>query len=188
MAKLLIRHYSKETNNNQISIMLDGEHIGDIKNGGFLEFPLVAGKRNIYANIGGRKSEVLSFDIEDREQIQFSVWSEGALLKKPVIKKDFQTKLRKRFLEYAPHDPPHKANNTNDTTILSNKIEWESILGVKPSSDSSELRKAFINLMKQYHPDKTIFMSDDEKKKANARAAEITMAYAYAKSIRKRMK
>lgn len=182
MAKLFIKHLSQDTKVNSISIFLDGKHIGDIQKGGFLEFPLIAGKKFIQAKIGTRQSEKMVFNIEDRERIQFSVWGDGRLLKVPMIKKDFQEKLKKRFMA---SEAPLQNNQNDDTIPVSNKIEWQSILGVNASSNDAQIHRAFINLMKENHPDKTINMSEDEKKISNSRAADATMAYAYIKKIRK---
>ncbi len=52
------------------------------------------------------------------------------------------------------------------------------ILGVSPSSSSTEIRAAYLDLVKQYHPDKVAHLAPEFRALAEARMRQINEAYA----------
>jgi DnaJ-domain-containing protein 1 len=57
---------------------------------------------------------------------------------------------------------------------------WHEVLGVAASASQDEIRKAYIQLLKQYHPDKVFDLGEDLKNLATKKTAEINQAYAEA--------
>ncbi|KAG0657794.1 hypothetical protein C6P45_002327 [Maudiozyma exigua] len=55
--------------------------------------------------------------------------------------------------------------------------DYYKILSVPKDANSKEIRKAYLNLTKKYHPDKQGNMSEDEQKKVHEKMSEINEAY-----------
>lgn len=51
------------------------------------------------------------------------------------------------------------------------------ILGVKPTADDEDIRKAYRRAALKYHPDKQAGKSENEKETANAAFKEVSSAY-----------
>ena len=61
-------------------------------------------------------------------------------------------------------------------------MKYYNILGVKPDANDSILKKAYRKLALEWHPDKHATKSEEEKKLAEDKFKEITVAYDYWKS------
>ena len=55
--------------------------------------------------------------------------------------------------------------------------DYYKVLGVPLDASSKDIRKAYLNLTKKYHPDKQGQLSEDEKKKVHEKMSEINEAY-----------
>ena len=80
-----------------------------------------------------------------------------------------------------------KSTNT-DTENFKNNISSEqeacSILGITATANIDEIKAAYKNLIKQYHPDKVADLGDEIKKVAEKKSTEINKAYEYLKKKR----
>ena len=80
-----------------------------------------------------------------------------------------------------------KSTNT-DTENFKNNISSEqeacSILGITATANIDEIKAAYKNLIKQYHPDKVADLGDEIKKVAEKKSMEINKAYEYLKKKR----
>ncbi|CAB4256936.1 similar to Saccharomyces cerevisiae YJL073W JEM1 DnaJ-like chaperone required for nuclear membrane fusion during mating, localizes to the ER membrane [Maudiozyma barnettii] len=65
--------------------------------------------------------------------------------------------------------PPPPAHNTDK--------DYYKILNVPKESNSKEIRKAYLNLTKKYHPDKQGSLSENDEKKIHEKMSEINEAY-----------
>ncbi|SMN21741.1 similar to Saccharomyces cerevisiae YJL073W JEM1 DnaJ-like chaperone required for nuclear membrane fusion during mating, localizes to the ER membrane [Maudiozyma saulgeensis] len=65
--------------------------------------------------------------------------------------------------------PPPPAHNTDK--------DYYKILNVSKDSNSKEIRKAYLNLTKKYHPDKQGSLSENDQKKIHEKMSEINEAY-----------
>jgi len=57
---------------------------------------------------------------------------------------------------------------------------WHKVLGVPPDATADEIKKAYLQLIKQYHPDMVFSLGDELKDLATRKTAEINSAYAEA--------
>ena len=55
--------------------------------------------------------------------------------------------------------------------------DYYKVLGIPLDASSKDIRKAYLNLTKKYHPDKQGQLSEDEKKKVHEKMSEINEAY-----------
>ncbi len=77
--------------------------------------------------------------------------------------------------------------NNNKPQTMSSKEAYE-VLGVKESDDMSTVKKAYRNLVRQYHPDIISSQDKDETyiEKATAKTQEINQAYQVIKELKNR--
>lgn len=74
----------------------------------------------------------------------------------------------------------HKAKQRDIHIQNATTPRWNEILGVPYTADEEEIRAAYKNLIKQYHPDKVSHLGDDIKSVAEAKTKEINKAFSEA--------
>ena len=74
---------------------------------------------------------------------------------------------QRRTYQQAPPRPPPRAEEPSPYTIL----------GVSPGASSEEVRKAYQNKVREYHPDRTGNLPKELRDLAERRTKEITNAY-----------
>ena len=67
--------------------------------------------------------------------------------------------------------------NQLKSKYIKNTESHYDILGIKPSATTDEIKKAYKNLCKQYHPDKVQHLGDEFKNFADEKIKEINKAY-----------
>jgi hypothetical protein len=81
------------------------------------------------------------------------------------------------------HQKAQQQSNPQGNTYPGKEIRTpHEILGVPPSADKKEIRKAYRNLANQYHPDKVAHLGEEFQTLAEQRFKEIQEAYDKLKS------
>ena len=79
-----------------------------------------------------------------------------------------QQSSQRRYEQYAPPPrPPPRAQEPSPYTIL----------GVSPGASADEVRRAYQNKVREYHPDRTGNLPQELRELAERRTKEITSAY-----------
>ncbi len=73
--------------------------------------------------------------------------------------------------------PPHSPPPPPQPPARQNFGPWWETLGVKADSPEDVVRKAYIDLLKQYHPDKVASLGPELKELAERKTQEINAAY-----------
>lgn len=63
-------------------------------------------------------------------------------------------------------------------------MAWHEVLNVAPSADAQEIRRAYKNLMSQYHPDKVASLGPELRELCERKTKEINIAYGQAMAER----
>ena len=74
--------------------------------------------------------------------------------------------------QYQQRAPPQQPAHNPDK-------DYYKILGVSKDANPKDIRKAYLNLTKKYHPDKQGSLSEDEQKKVHEKMSEINEAYEF---------
>lgn len=83
------------------------------------------------------------------------------------------------FFEQFAHGQQRQQQQQPQQPMHNTDKDYYKILGVSKSSNSKDIRKAYLNLTKKYHPDKQGSLSEDEQKKVHEKMSEINEAYEY---------
>ncbi|TDT70545.1 DnaJ-like protein [Hypnocyclicus thermotrophus] len=78
-----------------------------------------------------------------------------------------------RYYNYKSHNNNYNGFYQNNY----NKDKFYDILGIDKTASQDEIKKAYRNLARQYHPDKYANASEEEKKVAETKFKEINEAY-----------
>ena len=78
----------------------------------------------------------------------------------------------------------NKDYTANFKDKIGTELEACEILGISVSANIDEIKAAYKNLIKQYHPDKVAGLGDEIKKVAEKKSLEINKAYEYLKKKR----
>lgn len=81
--------------------------------------------------------------------------------------------------QYQQRAPPQQPGHNPDK-------DYYKILGVAKDANTKDIRKAYLNLTKKYHPDKQGSLSEDEQKKVHEKMSEINEAYEFLSDDSKR--
>ena len=85
-----------------------------------------------------------------------------------------QAERRKRFEEWKKR---RKENGGAPRPVNAPGFDPYAVLGVAPSADRTEVRKAYRRLMAQYHPDKVAHLGTELQEVAHRKSREIARAY-----------
>lgn len=180
MPRIIIEHLKLEKSSRPISIELDGVIICEVACGQVDDVFVFNGEHQMIAKIGGSRSDPVNISVQERELISIQCWSTGILRKSVHLRKIIQKKQSNRFAV-----PGDNINKNEPNTVQPSLIEasWASILGVRHDATMKEVRSAYIMMMKKNHPDKISQLSLSQRKAAEERAIEVTVAYNYAKKL-----
>lgn len=85
-----------------------------------------------------------------------------------------------RFLSGAPTkttDGQSPSDRTQPPPAADRELAWHEVLGVSPSADTDDIRKAYKTLMSQYHPDRVANLGNELIALAETKSRQITAAY-----------
>ncbi|TAF67988.1 MAG: hypothetical protein EAZ55_00990 [Cytophagales bacterium] len=138
--------------------------------------------REAYLNQQQKEKE----EEEKRYQYKYEPKSENVTDKFDAYWKKFEDKYGKDFYEKYQQQQQHQNTNYDqkaqqDLSKLQTELKKNAaILGVKETATFEEIKTAYKNLMKKYHPDK--FQNDPQKKKeAEEKSSKINVAYEFFK-------
>ncbi len=89
--------------------------------------------------------------------------------------------LKKIIDELNKSKEKNKEQETQESNQKMNKASAYRVIGVNGNANVNEIKSAFRKKMKEYHPDKTIHLSEIEKKLYLEKAKDIISAYEYLK-------
>ncbi|KAK5782175.1 hypothetical protein RI543_000100 [Arxiozyma heterogenica] len=86
-----------------------------------------------------------------------------------------QNQQQQFFFNFGPQGNHHQAPPAPPP--ITNDKDYYKILGISKEASSKEIRRAYLNLTKKYHPDKQGALSEEEKKQVHEKMSEINEAY-----------
>lgn len=81
------------------------------------------------------------------------------------------------------HNFDHEASSPFSSKIK-DEYDYYQDLGIQPGAKKDEIRKAYLDLLKKYHPDKFASLSDEFQELAKRRTQEIIEAYEYLNNLK----
>ncbi|MBX7155932.1 MAG: DnaJ domain-containing protein [Bacteriodetes bacterium] len=111
---------------------------------------------------------------------------------------DFEKEELRKIVEELNNSTPRANYQTKNTNQRKQNAENPSpniteikvrnaykTLGLKPSASNTEIKSAYRNLIRQYHPDVVSHLSRDQQAQAMKKSQEINVAYEFLQQIRK---
>lgn len=123
------------------------------------------------------KEEKLGLSTNKKIQKQFQ-WVEKAierLHKNRQQQRQQQQQQQHFFFNFGQQGTRHEAPPASPP--VANNKDYYKILGINKEASAKEIRKAYLNLAKKYHPDKQGALSEEEKKSVHEKMSEINEAY-----------
>lgn len=162
-----------------LQILLDGRDQLKLARNQFADFQISAGAHALQARSGDLLSEPVEFRASDRETIGFACSASGLWQKNLSI----QTLYHKRPDDRFGGPVPPKAEQAPFVT----KSEWAAVLNVADTASMEEIRRAYLRLIWEYHPDRLTNLPLDQRAAAEQAARALNMAYSAAKKKRWRL-
>ncbi len=160
-----------------ILVEVDGVCCARLARNGRAEFSVTTGLRSIRARLGDRASAPLQIALGDRERVGLVCEASGFFDARILLRKVYHTVARDRFrVESAAPQPDRRPLEAAD--------HWSVVLGVAADAGVAEIRRAYLCLMKQCHPDLVTNLAVEMRAAAEQRSREINTAYAKALKFR----
>jgi hypothetical protein len=167
-----------------ISIEIDGKICAKLARSQRAEYRIESGIHSIRALSQKLHSPSVTFSLNDRERIGFACSLTGFWRQEISLHKVFQETPRNRF-EVIRNGGPSQQKKTDGPSDYDG-VPWNVVLNVKENATQNEVRKAYLKLIKKFHPDHVIAFEKTARDAAEREAREINIAYTVAKKLRKR--
>lgn len=164
-----------------VTLELDGRDLGRVACGARADFHIAVGRHVLRASAGRAISPPIHFNAEDRQSIGFICKVSGALVKSVSLVHSFARGSGGRF-----GAKPTILTGEVDTTAPFDPTAWHHVLGVKATAPIDEVRRAYLKLMRRFHPDQTATGDFESKLRAEESARRLNVAYETAKKERSR--
>lgn len=164
-----------------VTLELDGRDLGRVACGARADFHIAAGRHVLRASAGRSISPPIHFNAEDRQSIGFICKVSGALVKSVSLVQSFAQGSGGRF-----GAKPTTPFGEIDTASPFDPTAWHHVLGVTATAPIDEVRRAYLKLMRRFHPDQTATSDFESKRRAEESARRLNVAYETAKKERSR--
>jgi DnaJ-domain-containing protein 1 len=181
MPRLFVENNSPFGQVGDIEIVLDGRRQLKLSRNETADIPIAAGAHTLQARAGNQFSDPLEFRAADRETLGFICSVSGFWNKRVLVAESYHRRPSERFGEAtAPKVEPLPQGPA------SVKSDWAVLLNVGDAASMEEIRRAYLKLIWQYHPDRLLNMSSEKRAAAEVAARQVNMAYNAAKKQRRK--
>jgi DnaJ-domain-containing protein 1 len=179
MPRLFVKNNSPFGQVGDVEVVLDGRRQLKLSRDETADIPISAGAHTLQARAGSLFSEPLEFRAADRETLGFTCSVSGFWSKRVSVAERYHRRPSERFGEpTAPKpEPPPQGQ-------AAAKSDWAVLLNVGDTASMEEIRRAYLKLIWQYHPDRLLNMSIEKRAAAEVAARQVNMAYNAAKKQR----
>lgn len=189
MAKIIInREFGVFGMLRGIIIELDGKRCAKVRLNGREECAISSGNHSIRARMDWEKSAVLQFDIKDGDVVGFACHAASQISLRNVYHTVAQQQVApqsaptSRARVDAPIDGWSKDKGANEHQRIKRpsndqSTPWNLVLEVSTSASIDEIRVAYKQRIREYHPDKVAALGAEIRAVAERRSREINAAY-----------
>jgi hypothetical protein len=164
-----------------IDIILDGRECGSIGRASKLELFVHPGAHSLQARMGAVMSQPVYFKAVERETVGFACATSGVWPRRLTLHPKFHRQPSDRFgrkLEPANHAAgPHEVAGH----YRGDDADWRLVLNVADTASPEEVRHAYLDLIRRYHPDHLARLDAHDRRAAENAARIVNNAYAAAK-------
>lgn len=162
-----------------IDILVDGKERGSIGRAPKLECHVHPGPHAIQARVGSVLSQPAYFKVDERETVGFICLSSGVWRRRLTLQ---------RVLHRQPDDRFGRRKLVSDLSdqhsagsFRGDAADWHLVLNVAETAAPEQIRRAYLELIRQYHPDHLARLAPQEKIAAEHAARIVNNAYSAAK-------
>jgi hypothetical protein len=163
-----------------LTVILDGREYGMVKPRSKADVIVTQGPHRIWMAAKRVTSPVLAFKADAREEYGFICKSSGLIKRRVSLHQSYARKLGNRFNE--PRAQADRHDERRAIHIQTGAEDWARVLKVSPDAPPSEIRQAYLRLIRVYHPDRIGHLSHEARIIADQEARRINWAYQHAKS------
>jgi DnaJ domain len=163
-----------------IDILLDGRERGSIGRVAKIEILVHAGAHALQARMGAVMSLPAYFKADERETIGFACVASGVWQRQLTLQRVFHRQPDDRFgrrTSFVDVTDQHEVSSA----FRGDGSDWHFVLNVADTAGPEEVRRAYLDLIRRFHPDQLARMDAREKMAAENAARIVNNAYAAAK-------
>jgi hypothetical protein len=163
-----------------VAIILDGRECGSLGRAGKAEFSIHPGSHALQARMGAVTSQPVYFRADDRDTVGFACNISGVLQRRLTLQRIFHRQPEDRFVRKAV-----ASDSLGPAEVASyfrgDAADWHLVLNVADTAGPREVRRAYLDMIRRFHPDQLARLDGLEKQRAENAARVVNNAYAEAK-------
>jgi hypothetical protein len=176
---IIIEHEATIWVREGLTVIVDGREYGAVKPRSKADVIVTQGPHRIWMASKRVTSPVLAFKADPREEYGFVCKSSGLIKRRVSLHQSYARRPGNRFNEPRARTDRHDEHRT--IHIETGAEDWARVLRVSPDAPPSEIRQAYLRLIRVYHPDRIGHLSQEARIRADQEARRINWAYQHAK-------
>jgi hypothetical protein len=162
-----------------IDIIVDGKERGSLGRAPKIELRLHPGPHAIQVRMGSTVSQPVYFKADERETVGFACLTTGVWQRRLTLQRVFHRQPDDRFgrrKAVADLSDQHISGS-----FRGDVADWHLVLNVPDNAGPEQIRRAYLDLIRQYHPDNLVRLTPHERHAAEHAARIVNNAYTAAK-------